>query len=488
MRHSVVFPFDRPGMQKKIILLELNEVPKRVLQSFATDNPSSAFAKVINCGTSFETFTPDDGHLSPWITWPTLHRGVSNALHGLTSFGQSLDVADGKYPPIWKLLAQHGVSTGVFGSLHSYPMPAMDESNYFYVPDTFASSPECHPKKVSHFQAFNLAMVGESARNVSTKIPATALAFLPKAFSLGLTFRTAFKICQQLLAERVSPWKRNRRRSLQAVLCFDVFMKLMKSKQPQFATFFTNHVASSMHRFWAAKYPQDFATSDFDNDWQKRYEGEIAWAMNIADDLVESLMQFCDRRKDTILVIASSMGQAAHDARKVSRQLVLSDPAKFVHELGVPAGCWEKRPAMVPQFNCVVASSHADAFEQELRALTLNGQPVEFIRQAEGFFSISFGQINLADDNCVLKRHDAAVALHGLGLTNLEIEDEAGSTGYHIPEGIMLVYDPGKKTAATVETPIPTTDIAPAICGFFDIPNQPYMSRGGGFADVIHRQ
>src|SRR5260221_3361696 len=82
MRHSVVFPFDRPGMQKKIILFELNEVPKRELQSFATDNPSSAFAKGINFGTSFQTFTPDDGHFSPWIPLPTFHFGVTQVLPG----------------------------------------------------------------------------------------------------------------------------------------------------------------------------------------------------------------------------------------------------------------------------------------------------------------------------------------------------------------------------------------------------------------------
>ena len=42
------------------------------------------------------------------------------------------------------------------------------------------------------------------------------------------------------------------RRTYQAGLAFDIFINFLQSTKPAFATFFTNHVASSMHRFWAA--------------------------------------------------------------------------------------------------------------------------------------------------------------------------------------------------------------------------------------------
>ena len=109
---------------RKFILFELNEVPLRVVRHFAERHPASAFAKILAQGKHWTTVTPDEGHLSPWITWPTLHRGVSSADHGIGALGQDVGEADRRYPPIWSILAAAGRSVGMFGSLHSYPPPA----------------------------------------------------------------------------------------------------------------------------------------------------------------------------------------------------------------------------------------------------------------------------------------------------------------------------------------------------------------------------
>src|SRR4030095_7594867 len=118
----------------------------------------------------YETFTEDVSDLSPWKTWPTLHRGVNDEKHFIQDFGQDLADVDREYPPIWHLLAKAGVSTGVCWRLHSYPMPR-DLSGYaFYLPDTFAAGSECFPDQLSVFQDFNLRMARESARNVTTDV------------------------------------------------------------------------------------------------------------------------------------------------------------------------------------------------------------------------------------------------------------------------------------------------------------------------------
>lgn len=61
----------------------------------------------------------------------------------------------------------------------------------------------------------------------------------------------------QVVSERVRQARNVRRRTYQSVLAFDIFMKQLESTRPGFATFFTNHVASSMHRYWAAAFPGD---------------------------------------------------------------------------------------------------------------------------------------------------------------------------------------------------------------------------------------
>ncbi|HEY6563860.1 MAG TPA: hypothetical protein VIY86_05155, partial [Pirellulaceae bacterium] len=158
-------------MGKKIVFFELNEVPYRIIDEYCRWRPKSAFARLLPKCFQYETYSEDRGHLSPWKTWPTLHRGVSNAQHFIEDFGQDLSEVDRDFPPLWRILSQNGIRTGVCGSLHTYPLPT-DLSGYqFYLPDTFAAGSECFPKKLSIFQEFNLRMARESARNVSTKIP-----------------------------------------------------------------------------------------------------------------------------------------------------------------------------------------------------------------------------------------------------------------------------------------------------------------------------
>src|SRR6476619_6903058 len=118
---------------RRFILFELNEVPIRLVRHFASRHPASAFAKMLERGRRWDTVTPDKGHLSPWVTWPTLHRGVSSDRHRIVALGQDLDEPDESYPPVWTLLAAAGRRVGLFGSLHSYPLPDQLENFDFYV-------------------------------------------------------------------------------------------------------------------------------------------------------------------------------------------------------------------------------------------------------------------------------------------------------------------------------------------------------------------
>ena len=134
---------------KRIVFYELNEVPKRVLDDFALNHPRSAFARLLSQGSLYQTVTEDQGVLSPWITWPTLHRGVTNDKHCISDFGQNLAEVNAEYPSFMELLARAGIKVGVFGSLHTYPLPGNVRDYSFFLPDTFANGPECFPESLS---------------------------------------------------------------------------------------------------------------------------------------------------------------------------------------------------------------------------------------------------------------------------------------------------------------------------------------------------
>jgi hypothetical protein len=88
---------------------------------------------------------------------------------------------------------------------------------------------------------------------------------------------TAMKIGLQLLREKTDKTKLNRRRAIQSALYFDAFLKQLQERQPAFCTFFTNHVAAAMHRFWAATFRDDYGAFTLPEQWVSAYSDEIRW-------------------------------------------------------------------------------------------------------------------------------------------------------------------------------------------------------------------
>ncbi len=294
----------------KIIFFELNEVPIKVFDYYRKMRPNSWIAINYPKFKKYETTTENKGHLSPWNTWPTLHRGVPSDKHYVSDFNQNLSEVDKEYPPIWDILSSNGIKTGVFGSLHSQAVPLSIKNYDFFVPDVFAPNHECFPKDVEFFQKINLNLSRKSGRNIDNSLPySEILNGLLHIRNLGLKLDTMSSVAKQLIEEKINPWKNVRRRTYQTVLSFDVFYKLLNDKKPDFVTFFTNHVASSMHRYWAALFPNEYENLEYDDAWINTYSNEILFTMDHTDRMLKKISDFIDKNEDYKLVITSRMGQ-----------------------------------------------------------------------------------------------------------------------------------------------------------------------------------
>lgn len=463
---------------KKIIFFELNEVPFKIFDHFSRLMPNSNLARLRSSCRAYETVSEDSGHLSPWITWPTLHRGVTNDTHEITDLGADLTKLDKEIPPIWQMLATAGVNVGMFGSLHSYPMP-QDLSNYsFYVPDTFAAGPECFPERYGAFQEFNLKMAGMNGRSVSNGIAfKEAARFLAAAPRLGLRGRTTIALAGQLASERLNKRRTVRRRTSQVQIAFDFFLKALERERPDISFFFTNHVASSMHRYWPAIFPEDYETLIYDRDWVEAWKDEIPFTMREADKQIGTLMSFVELHSDYSLVIATSMGQAAVEGRlKVNKTIIVKSLSRLMASIGMEPEDWERRPAMVPQYNVAIAESAREKFLSNISMLFVNGKKFKVEDIGENVFSL----------NIFLPNRDRVEAVFGntelkadaVGLQNVDLQDAAGSNAYHIPQGMLMVYDPRSSILTTPAKPptISTLDIAPALLNNFKVARPAYMN------------
>ncbi len=466
-----------PNPKMKLVFFELNEVPWRVIDDFVRENPGSNLAAVLPRARQFETKAVDEGHLSPWKTWPTVHRGVNDAQHRIEDFGQSLDEQDGNFPPLWQILSAAGISCGVCASLHTYPLPAHTDRYSFFLPDAFAPGTEAHPEVLRQFQQLNLTMSRQSARNVSRSIPlGSAISFLSSVPALGIKPGTFARIAAHLGGELKNANLKVRRRSFQFVLQFDVFMKQLRMSKPAFATCFTNHVASSMHRYWAASYPNDYEQQPYDQAWISRWGGEINFTMQLFDRALGELRQFIDKNPDYRLCVLSSMGQAATPFEPLDSQLYLIDPARFMMRLGLQPADWAQQPAMVPNYSFLITNEDAmSRFRDRLSSFRIAGEALGYREKENGFFSIDFGHRNIQDQPQHADINGQTVTFEELGLRCVEIEDRTNASAYHVPEGSMFIYPAENIPLEGAREEVRTTQIAPSVLSAFGQPIPAYM-------------
>jgi hypothetical protein len=107
---------------------------------------------------------------------------------------------------------------------------------------------------------------------------------------------------------------------------------------------------------------------------------------------------------------------------------------------------------MLPQFNLVVEDEYVEQFRDALGTVQVDGEPLRF-KQSGGGFSLDFGQANLHDRPDAVTIAGETVPIASLGMETVEIEDRPGTTAYHVPEGILAVYDPAPRRPATAHAP-----------------------------------
>ena len=145
-------------------------------------------------------------------------------------------------------------------------------------------------------------------------------------------------------------------------------------------------------------------------------------------------------------------------------------------ELGING--YELRPSMVPQFNVQVHIDKRKEFEEKLATFSINGQQIHCRLKGEGFYSLDIGFANMEDLSIQIQLMGRLIPLEHSGMENVKIQDRCGATAYHIPQGSLLIYTPGKNLNVKGMTGISTTEIAPSILRNFNVAVPGYMSKG----------
>ncbi len=353
---------------ERTIVLEVNEVPKRLIDWWVEREPSSATAALLQSGTFTETVLDEElpRDLYPSQSWASLGMGVPYDKHGVFWYG---DPKPSQFPFYWQAAAAAGRTVGLVGVLHSSPRNAQAAGpNYrFVVPDLFGDDATTEPAELQPIQQLNLKLSRQSARVARVRLGASDASGVLSMARHGVRPSTWRELTMMAAQVGRGAWNKERLRVGQSLLMADVFARHVERHDPDLAIVFSNHVAAFMHRYWAATFPEDWPDgSGYSDEWLEAHAGELPFAMHALDRIVAQLTALATRTKRTLLIV-SSMGQEADTAVDSGSgfQAVIRRPDQFLTAAGLASG-HEVRSAMVPQLT-VVAENSDDASHVESR-------------------------------------------------------------------------------------------------------------------------
>lgn len=445
-------------MNRRVLLYELNEVPWHIIDLYAERRPGSALAGLLRRALTLTTVCDDPEPLQPWRTWPTFHNSQFTAEHGSLDLGQDPDSFRGE--PMWDVADRAGRVVGIFGPMQSWPAMTFQNGG-FYVPDTFARTPETVPETLGRFQSFNLAMTQENTFNPDGKLSPAMLARTGlDLVRMGLSVRSALTIARHLAAEVRDKRHRSSRSTMQALPSFDLYWRLHRNHRPDLSIFFTNHVAGMMHRYWGDGVPGYQTPGGYEPD--PIFAGFVMKAMDIFDRQLRTLLRWSEQDERNVLVIASSMGQFAIDKEDVDETFVLDSPLALAERLGLDA---EVGSAMYPRTSLLLEDSAAAGGAKSLLASirTEEGPLFEDLRVMGRSISFAIDQRAWGRPRTEVVRYLTAATtdpvagtLADLGVS-IRNRMGGGNTAYHVPEGIFLATgsgigaDPGRQRVSVLD-------------------------------------
>lgn len=462
-------------MRRRVLLYELNEVPWEVVDLYVAARPRSNLAKLLPRAMLRTTTNTDPVDLMPWRTWPTFHTSLYTPDHN--SYDQGQDPATFRGTPLWEVVDDAGMRVGLFGALQSWPAKAFRNGG-FYVPDSFARTAETFPASLGRFQAFNTAMTSENSFAPDRRLSPVELARVSAdLLRRGLTPSSMALGVEQLVRERLDPRYKSRRAVAQVLVCFDVFWRLHRRHDPHLSIFFTNHVASMMHRFWGDLMPDHTAHQGYEPD--DIHRGFIFTAMDHFDRGLARIVRWIDCTPGSVLMVASSMGQGPIRYHDMSSTYVLDDSDRLVEALGLDGAGMGL--GMYPRITLMFAneeSAHAAAAPVR-SAATPVGPLFRDLRVMGTTLSFEIGwQCDAAD----LPREVAWTPAGAPGRTGdiaelgvvVRERPGGGNTAHHVPHGTLIVYGDGID-ADSSRAEVSILDGAPSVLSLLGVDAPPSM-------------
>lgn len=305
---------------KRLILLELNEINFDVVEKYVVAEPARFPAlKKLLAGSRIRTSCEKQyEQLEPWIQWASVHTGKTYADHGVFRLG---DMVGSGVPQIFEQLEQAGCKVGVIS--------AMNAENRLKYPAYFIPDPWTQTPADSSWWSQSLGQAVSQAVNDNAQTRITLKSALQLALGLLRFARVRHypKYLSLVLSSRRKPWLKA---LVLDLLLHDLHWSMFNTKRPNFSTLFLNAGAHIQHHYFFNAEPLRKDSPSKNPAWYVPEDADPLADVLCLYDLIVG--EYFDRT-DTDVVLATGLAQKPYD--RVKFYYRLNTHADFLRGLGI---------------------------------------------------------------------------------------------------------------------------------------------------------
>jgi len=434
-------PIPLSSTYRRVVQLELNEISEPIISKMIAEGDLPAFKSLQGDDWTPYTTTSETRYeqIEPWIQWVTAHTGKTFEEHGVFRLGDSRRL---QTKQIWEVLSEHGIESGIFGSMNAHRGSA---TGGLFFPDPWAKENDAFPEDLGPLWSLISRQVQQHAVERTSKRAAAkgALAFL----KYQLPPRLYASIAKELAASKVQPLSKWRLAGIFDRLLVELFLSVASRTEFGFYTLFLNSVAHYQHHFWREFDPDRFDGAIQSPDCQPGHD-PIRRGYRMFDKSLGRCLEAL-RDPQTLVIIAGGLSQVPYAAKEREGGMNywrLTDHRAFAARLGLD------EPTVYPLMSrdCQIdfaSTESRDAGRAILTGLTIDGETLLDVRdngERGLFFETAFTRA--ADANATIQHANGQVLgrFHDL-YVNIAIK-----SGHHSGKGLMWVRDRHQPTSDTV--------------------------------------
>lgn len=305
-------------LNKKLVLIELNEINFDYVQRYIDENPKKYqnLNKIINLNSAKTYSEKNYEEIEPWIQWVSVHTGLTFNEHRIFRLG---DIVGSKIKQIFELIEDNGYSVGVICALN---VENRLKNPAYFIPDPWTKTcagSSFYQRKIA--QSIS-QLVNDNAQG-KIKIVSAITILITAIFNISYKY-------YYIIFNYIIKKAKCKKVFLLEILLHNMHLKLLSKRSPNFSTIFFNGGAHIQHHYMFNSKPNKKVIKHNNPRWYiSEDEDPLAEMLLVYDKIIGDYLSL----ENTEIIVATGLSQKPYDRNKIYYRL--KNHENFMSILGI---------------------------------------------------------------------------------------------------------------------------------------------------------